>query len=61
VNGDYNGRQHAGIDVHRRPSVIVRMTANGEWLAWARTNNDQGSRSGWRWPKARTTRSDRAS
>jgi hypothetical protein len=30
VNGDYDGRQYVGIDLHRRRSVIVRMTAEGE-------------------------------
>jgi transposase len=40
VNGDYDGRQYVGIDLHRRRSVIVRMTAEGEQLGWVRIDND---------------------
>ena len=36
VNGDYDGRQYVGIDLHRRRSVIVRMTPEGEQLGWVR-------------------------
>src|SRR6201986_1569182 len=40
VNGDYDGRQYVGIDLHRRRSVIVRMTPEGEQLGWVRIDND---------------------
>ena len=40
MNGDYDGRQYVGIDLHRRRSVIVRMTAEGEQLGWVRIDND---------------------
>src|SRR3954447_6254146 len=40
VNGDYDGRQYVGIDLHRRRSVIVRMTPGGEQLGWVRIDND---------------------
>ncbi|WP_406070276.1 hypothetical protein [Micromonospora sp. NBC_01638] len=30
---EYDGRQYVGIDLHRRRSVIVRMTPDGEPLA----------------------------
>jgi hypothetical protein len=40
VNGDYDGRQYVGIDLHRRRSVIVRMTPDGEQLGWVRIEND---------------------
>jgi hypothetical protein len=29
-----------GIDLHRRRSVIVRMTPGGEQLGWVRIDND---------------------
>ena len=40
MNRDYDGRQYVGIDLHRRRSVIVRMTPDGEQLGWVRINND---------------------
>jgi hypothetical protein len=40
VDGDYDGRQYVGIDLHRRRSVIVRMTPDGEQLGWVRIDND---------------------
>jgi transposase len=40
VNEDYDGRQYVGIDLHRRRSVIVRMTPDGEQLGWVRCDND---------------------
>jgi hypothetical protein len=30
MDADYDGRQVVGIDLHRRRSVIVRMTEAGE-------------------------------
>jgi hypothetical protein len=40
VSTDYDGRQYVGIDLHRRRSVIVRMTPDGEQLGWVRIDND---------------------
>ena len=40
VNEGYDGRQYVGIDLHRRRSVIVRMTEDGEQLGWVRIDND---------------------
>jgi transposase len=37
---EYDGRQYVGIDLHRRRSVIVRMTATGEVLDSTRILND---------------------
>ena len=37
---EYDGRQFVGIDLHRRRSVIVRMTEAGERLGVARIDND---------------------
>jgi transposase len=38
---EYDGRQYVGIDLHRRRSVIVRMTAEGERLgSVVRIDND---------------------
>src|SRR3954463_996214 len=36
----YAQRQFVGIDLHRRRSVIVRMTAAGRQLGWTRIDND---------------------
>ena len=36
----YSGRQFVGIDLHRRRSVIVRMTAEGDPLECVRISND---------------------
>jgi transposase len=40
MQADYDGRQIVGIDLHRRRSVIVRMTEAGEKLAMVRIDND---------------------
>lgn len=40
MNEDYAGRQFVGIDVHRRRSVLVRMTEAGERLEAVRISND---------------------
>src|SRR5689334_19014011 len=37
---NYDGRQVVGIDLHRRRSVIVRMTEAGEHLQTMRIDND---------------------
>jgi hypothetical protein len=37
---EYDGRQVVGIDLHRRRSVIVRMTEAGEQLGCVRIGND---------------------
>jgi hypothetical protein len=34
------GEQYVGIDLHRRRSVIVRMTGQGEALETVRIDND---------------------
>jgi hypothetical protein len=34
------GEQYVGIDLHRRRSVIVRMTPDGEVLETVRVDND---------------------
>jgi transposase len=39
VSAVYEGRQVVGIDLHRRRSVIVRMTEAGEHLETVRINN----------------------
>ena len=36
----YEGRQIVGIDLHRRRSVLVRMTETGEPLETVRISND---------------------
>jgi transposase len=40
VSEGYAGRQVVGIDLHRRRSVIVRMTEAGEQLSVVRIDND---------------------
>src|SRR3954454_4713790 len=40
MQADYDGRQIVGIDLHRRRSVIVRMTETGEKLETVRIDND---------------------
>jgi transposase len=40
VNEAYEGRQVVGIDVHRRRSVLVRMTETGQRLETVRIVND---------------------
>jgi len=41
VSESYAGQQIVGIDLHRRRSVIVRMTETGEHLETVRIVNDQ--------------------
>lgn len=36
----YEGRQIVGMDLHRRRSVLVRMTEGGETLETVRISND---------------------
>jgi hypothetical protein len=40
VSESYAGRQIVGIDLHRRRSVLVRMTETGERLETVRISND---------------------
>src|SRR4029078_12960738 len=40
VSGAYEGRQIVGLDLHRRRSVLVRMTESGEHLETVRISND---------------------
>jgi hypothetical protein len=40
VSGAYEGRQFVGMDLHRRRSVLVRMTETGERLETVRISND---------------------
>ena len=40
MSGAYEGRQIVGIDLHRRRSVLVRMTETGERLETVRITND---------------------
>src|ERR687889_2722541 len=40
MSAEYDGRQVVGIDLHRRRSVIVRMTEAGERLGSVRIDND---------------------
>jgi len=40
VSGAYEGRQIVGIDLHRRRSVLVRMTKTGQRLKTVRISND---------------------
>jgi transposase len=40
VNAEYDGRQIVGIDLHRRRSVIVQMTPDGQRLGTTRIGND---------------------
>jgi hypothetical protein len=37
---EYAGRQFVGMDLHRRRSVLVRMTESGEKLETVRISND---------------------
>src|ERR1700751_1450585 len=39
MTGAYDGRQGVGMDLHRRRSVLVRMTADGRKLETARITN----------------------
>ena len=40
MSESYEGRQIVGIDLHRRRSVLVRMTETGETLETVRISND---------------------
>jgi len=40
VNEAYDGQQFVGMDLHRRRSVLVRMTESGEHLGAVRIMND---------------------
>jgi hypothetical protein len=40
VSDDYDGRQVVGLDLHRRRTVMVRTTADGERPEAVRFNND---------------------
>jgi len=40
VDASYEGKQIVGMDVHRRRSVLVRMTEAGERLESTRITND---------------------
>jgi transposase len=40
VSGAYEGRQIVGMDLHRRRSVLVRMSETGEHLETVRISND---------------------
>ncbi|HEY2831672.1 MAG TPA: IS110 family transposase [Sporichthyaceae bacterium] len=40
MSEQYAGRQFVGIDLHRRRSVLVRMTEDGELLETTRISND---------------------
>ncbi len=40
MDAAYDGRQFVGIDLHRRRSVIVRMSEAGERLEAVRIDND---------------------
>ena len=39
----YEGRQFVGMDLHRRRSVLVRMSETGEHLETVRILNDRDS------------------
>jgi DNA-binding MarR family transcriptional regulator len=40
MSGAYEGRQIVGMDLHRRRSVLVRLTEAGEVLETTRISND---------------------
>ncbi len=40
MRGAYEGKQVVGMDLHRRRSVLVRMTESGEHLETVRISND---------------------
>ena len=59
MSGAYEGRQIVGMDLHRRRSVLVRMTEAGERLETVRISNDPEylrQRRGWRDPPPVETR-----
>src|SRR5260370_12199236 len=41
---DYDGRQIVGMDLHRRRSVLVRMTEDGRRLGTAKITNSPAAR-----------------
>jgi hypothetical protein len=41
VSGSYAGPQIVGMDLHRRRSVLVRMTETGQHLETVRISNDR--------------------
>jgi transposase len=41
VNEAYDGKQFVGIDLHRRRSVVARMTETGDPLGWVQISNDR--------------------
>ena len=41
MNEFYEGQQFVGMDLHRRRSVLVRMTESGEHLETVRILNDR--------------------
>jgi transposase len=43
MSEQYEGRQFVGMDLHRRRSVLVRMTESGEALETVRIVNDRGA------------------
>jgi hypothetical protein len=43
VSRDYASGQFVGIDLHRRRSVISRMSTEGEVLEWVRIDNDRAA------------------
>ena len=40
MSESYEGQQFVGIDLHRRRSVLVRLTETGETLETVRISND---------------------
>jgi len=48
VSEHYAGRQIVGMDLHRRRSVLVRMTDTGEQLETIRISNGKYSEVLWR-------------
>ena len=40
MSGAYEGKQIVGMDLHRRRSVLVRMTDTGDHLETVRISND---------------------
>jgi transposase len=43
MSEQYEGQQFVGMDLHRRRSVLVRMTESGKWLETVRIVNDRGA------------------
>lgn len=41
MSEQYEGKQYVGMDLHRRRSVLVRMTESGERLGVVRIVNDR--------------------